>query len=244
MIYRLIRLCRILAVVVIGAAFALKGLASVLSQVLAAWRSGRQTDLPADLTKPESSAGQNDARKIRRAVFVTLLGFGLLAGIGGLLVVVSGLVPIAASSGHWPITEWFLKFAMNRSVSTHSLGIHTPPLNDPDLVVKGGAYYEIGCRPCHGSPGLAQPRIASRMVPPPPDLVRRAGELEARELFYIVKHGVKFTGMPAWPSLQRDDEVWAVVAFLKTLAHLDKEAYQQLVRGHSPSTSQMLSLDE
>jgi hypothetical protein len=40
------------------------------------------------------------------------------------------------------------------------------------------------------------------------------------ELFYIVKHGIKFTGMPAWPAQQRDDERWAMVAFLRRLPDL------------------------
>ena len=52
-----------------------------------------------------------------------------------------------------------------------------------------------------------------------------------RELFYIVKHGIKFTGMPAWPSHSRDDEVWAVVAFLRTLPRLEAERYRALAFG-------------
>jgi cytochrome c553 len=46
-----------------------------------------------------------------------------------------------------------------------------------------------------------------------------------------VKHGIKFTGMPAWPAQQRDDEVWAMVSFLRTLPSLNDEAYRRLVHG-------------
>jgi cytochrome c553/cytochrome c5 len=160
---------------------------------------------------------------------------GLLAvlGFGGFLVAVSGIIPIKASSGHWAITRWFLNFSKERSVATHTLGLQAPPLDDPGLVLKGAGHYETGCRPCHGSPELPQPRIAWKMTPSPPYLPPRISEWKPDELFYIVKHGIKFTGMPAWPALQRDDEVWAMVAFLRTFPDLDAEAYRRLVYGEA-----------
>jgi cytochrome c553 len=154
-----------------------------------------------------------------------------------MLVVVSGLVPIKASSGHWRITAWLLHFTMRRSVATHSLGLQAPALDDPRLVLQGAGHYETGCRPCHGSPDLPQPRIAQYMTPHPPYLPPRISAWQPDELFYIVKHGVKFTGMPAWPSQQRDDEVWAMVAFLLMLPDLSAEAYRHLVYGENPRTS-------
>jgi cytochrome c553 len=149
----------------------------------------------------------------------------------GFLVVISGIMPITASSGHWPITAWFLHFSMQRSVGTHSLGIEVPPLDDPDLILKGAGHYETGCRSCHGSPGSKQPQIAKRMTPTPPYLPPKISKWDPEELFYLVKHGVKFTGMPAWPSQHRDDEVWAIVAFLQKLPNLDADEYRRLVQG-------------
>lgn len=148
--------------------------------------------------------------------------------VGAILVAVSGIIPIKASSGHWKITNWILHFAMRRSVSTHTLGLNAPELDDPQLVLKGAPHYESSCRPCHGSPQDRPARIAQEMTPPPPELVRTIAEWEPAEIFYIVKHGVKFTGMPAWPAQQRDDEVWAIVAFLLTLPGLDTDRYRQL----------------
>ncbi|MFN2428348.1 MAG: cytochrome c, partial [Candidatus Binatia bacterium] len=75
---------------------------------------------------------------------------------------------------------------------------------------------------------LQQPRIAAAMTPKPPDLRTVALTFDPEELFYIVKHGIKFTGMPAWPALERDDEVWAVVAFLRMLPTLDPGEYLEL----------------
>ena len=152
----------------------------------------------------------------------------------GFLVALSGIVPIKASSGHLAITAWFLNFSMERSVATHSIGISAPDLDDRRMVVQGAGHFDGGCRPCHGSPGTPRPIVAGEMTPHPPYLPPLLSKWEPDELFYIVKHGVKFTGMPAWPARVRDDEVWAVVAFLEVLAELDQEEYIALARGSDP----------
>jgi cytochrome c553 len=165
-----------------------------------------------------------------------------VVAVGGFLVAAAGLVPIKASSGHWPITEWVLKFTMRRSLSTHSLGIKPPKLDTPDLVLQGAGHYEAGCRPCHGSPGAPMPRVPQQMTPHPPNLTSVVPKLQPDELFYVVKHGVKFTGMPAWPTQQRDDEVWAMVAFLLDFPKLDVPSYQELVYGERPAATNAPSL--
>jgi cytochrome c553 len=156
----------------------------------------------------------------------------LLAG-GGLLGVASGIVPIGASGGHWPITAWFLQFAKQRSVSTHSLSIDAPPLDDPALVQRGAAHYHTGCRSCHGSPEEPHPVVARGMRPVPPYPGSLTHPWSAEELFTLVKHGLKFTGMPAWPAQQRDDEVWAMVAFLQRFPALDAAQYRELALGET-----------
>ena len=196
-----------------------------------------QRSLP---TAPGAIAAESRARtkgKDMQRWGVRIAALLAILAVGGMLVVVSGLVPIKASSGHWRITSWLLHFAMRRSVATHSLGLQVPALDAPRLVLQGAGHYETGCRPCHGSPGLPQPRIAQQMTPHPPSLLPRISAWQPDELFYIVKHGVKFTGMPAWPARQRDDEVWAMVAFLLLLPDLDAESYRRLVHGESPGTS-------
>lgn len=152
-------------------------------------------------------------------------------GVVGMLVVVSGIIPIKASSGHWRITAWFLNFTKQRSVATYAARLPVPALGTPRLVLQGAGHYESGCAPCHGSPARPAPKILQRMTPHPPDLLTIVPQYDAAELFYIVKHGIKFTGMPAWPTLARDDEVWAMVAFLQQLPKLNAESYQRLAQG-------------
>jgi cytochrome c553 len=161
--------------------------------------------------------------------------YALLGGLAAALVVVSGLIPLKASSGHWAITQWLLDFTKRRSVATYSMGIAVPRLDDPALILRGAGHYDVGCRPCHGSPERQPPAIPARMLPPPPDLRKQAGRWTPAEQFTIVRHGIKFTGMPAWPAATRDDEVWAVVAFLQRLPALDAAGYDRLVLGDGPA---------
>lgn len=196
------------------------------------------------IRRPAPPASRTRPSLLRRLMRGRLPEYGLVfgaLGVIGLLVAVSGIIPIRASSGHWAITRWFLKFSMTRSVATHTIGLEVPPLRSRSLVVKGAGAYDLTCRPCHGSPDLRRPRVARAMLPTPPYLGDVVAERSARELFYVAKHGIKFTGMPAWPAQSRDDEVWAVVAFLLELPKLDPAAYRRLVRDEAIPPMQSLS---
>jgi cytochrome c553 len=163
--------------------------------------------------------------------WATLAALTAAAIVGAVVVVISGVVPIKASSGHWAITARFLDFAKLRSVATYSLGIRTPSLNDEAMVIRGASHYETGCYPCHGGPGGGVPPVMAAMTPHPPQLTDGLSRYKPEELFFIVKHGIKFTGMPAWPALQRDDEVWAVVAFLRKMPEIGAAEYRRLAYG-------------
>lgn len=174
---------------------------------------------------------------IRLAILATGLG---MVGAG---VVAAGLVPVAASSGHWAITSWVLHFTMRRSVATRSLGIETPDLESAALVAQGAGHYETGCAPCHGAPGEPRSAVVRHMTPAPPRLEDRIPTWELAELFWIVKHGVKFSAMPAWPARARDDEVWAMVAFLDDLPVLTPEDYRRLSRGNAGGAARLTALE-
>ena len=169
--------------------------------------------------------------------WLTAAGAASAAVLAATLVVVSGVVPIKASSGHWAITARFLDFAKLRSVATYSIGIQAPSLADEGLLLRGAGHYENGCYPCHGSPGTGVPPVMAAMTPDPPELTDGLTRYTPEQLFSIVKHGIKFTGMPAWPAQQRDDEVWAMVAFLRRMPDLDAAGYRRLAYGDSATGS-------
>lgn len=158
----------------------------------------------------------------------TLLLLAVGALILGCLLLVSGVVPIRASDGHWRITSVLLDFAKHRSVATYARGTEVPELT-PRMVRIGAGHYESGCRYCHGAPGIRMPVVPGESTPHPPPLYSAPHEYSAAELFQIVKHGIKFTGMPGWPTLARDDEVWAMVAFLREFDELAYADYREMV---------------
>lgn len=171
--------------------------------------------------------------------YAKVLGAGLMVlGLGGALFAWSGLYSVAASRGHWAVMDWLLAFVMRQSVETHTIGLTVPPLDDPDLVRLGAAHFHGGCAYCHGAPGTPISPIAKHMLPSPPELSKAANDWTPTELFWIVKHGIKYTGMPSWVALERDDEVWAVVAFLKKLPGLDVARYRALALGGVELTAQ------
>jgi cytochrome c553 len=175
-------------------------------------------------------------RLVTKHPWMTAAALATALGLAAATLVVSGVVSIRASSGHWPVTAWLLDFAKVQSVKTYSLGVDPPPLDDAARVLRGAAHYAVACEPCHGSPDIDVPAVMGAMTPPPPPLT---GEHVTRwtpaQLFSIVKHGIKFTGMPAWPVQQRDDEVWATVAFLARLPRTNGDEYRTMV-GRSPTT--------
>ena len=159
------------------------------------------------------------------------LVLAFLLGLGAVLVVATGAIPIQASSGHWRATAYVLDLIKRRSVNTYSRAISVPPLDRDEFVIRGAGHYERSCRPCHGSPAAARPPLVMKMTPHPPFLPERISRWDDAELFQIVKHGIKFTGMPAWPAQERNDEVWDVVAFLRVLPGLAAGDYWRLATG-------------
>jgi cytochrome c553 len=176
----------------------------------------------------------------------------LVAGLAGVFAAAalfawSGVYSVAASRGHWALVSWFLDFSMRSSVRTHAFAIEVPALDDPNLVRLGAAHFHGGCAYCHGAPGIPLNPIAEQMLPPPPPLTQVVPSWKANELFWIVKHGIKYTGMPGWVAQERDDEAWAVVAFLRQLPGLDAGRYRELALGQvdiAPTTGQELAKAE
>jgi cytochrome c553 len=166
---------------------------------------------------------------LRRLIAWTGVGVVLVVA-GALLFAWSGLYNVAASKGHFAVTAWLLQLAMRSSVQTHAGDVAPPPLDDPRLIAIGAGHYASGCEPCHGSPGRPRNPIALQMLPPPPDLRERLDWTDA-ELFWIIRNGIKYAGMPAWVAPERKDEVWAIVAFLRRLPALGPEDYRRLAMG-------------
>jgi cytochrome c553 len=166
-----------------------------------------------------------------RRLIATAASLALAALLAGLLFAWSGAYNVAASKDHWFVTELLLRFGMENSVEARAPAERLPQLPDEDAVRLGAGHYQQGCSFCHGAPGVPPSPVAQRMLPAPPDLREKAPLWQDGELFWIVRHGLKYAGMPGWPSQGRDDEVWTTVAFLRRLPELDAEGYARLALG-------------
>jgi mono/diheme cytochrome c family protein len=133
---------------------------------------------------------------------------------------------------------------MRNSVSACAVATgDVPPLDDPGLLPGAAGHFETACAVCHASPAQPRPDSVLAMLPPPPDLKVVVPEWSDAELFEIVKHGVRFTGMPAWPVQSRDDELWSMVAFLRKLPDMRRPARRSRLAGLRHTTETFSALD-
>jgi cytochrome c553 len=158
---------------------------------------------------------------------------GAALGVLGLAFVpLSGLIPSSAEPGQPAILDWYFNLAAQQGITLWSLGISVPDLDQPGMVERGAGHYEMVCANCHGSPSAPAQQLAHNLSPGPPLLVERMAQWhpEAR-VFATVKHGIRRTAMPGWPTQMRDDEVWDMVAFLLELPDMDAATYDGMVTG-------------
>jgi cytochrome c553 len=188
------------------------------------------------MTQFESPNSVNNSLRYLRSGAAKIFGAALTGTAavfaGAIVFAWSGAYDVAASSGHWASIQWFLDFGMRNSVERRTASIIPPTLDDPDLIRLGASHFHRGCAFCHGAPGIPVNPIARHMLPSPPDLATSMRPWNERELFWIVQHGLKYTGMPGWVASEREDEIWAVVAFLKRLPTLDADSYRDLALGN------------
>ena len=139
-----------------------------------------------------------------RTIITSVFTAGLVLLLGGLAWIYSGRYDMAATDPHWQVTRWVLERARMRSIKVHAAGVVAPPgLDDPARILIGVAHFAAHCAICHGAPGVPKGDIARGLYPSPPDLAKAAPPYSPAELFWILKHGIKMTGMPAWSRPQR-----------------------------------------
>ncbi|HVC52485.1 MAG TPA: cytochrome c [Stellaceae bacterium] len=145
------------------------------------------------------------------------------------MAIYAGAYNVAADDTHWGLTLSVLETARTRSIQVRAAGIKVPTdLDDPAKLAMGVEHFAAHCAVCHGAPGVPRGEIAKGMYPAPPDLAHAASRYSDAELFWILKHGIKMTGMPSWAD-HGDDELWATVAFLKK-SGMSATAYGELVK--------------
>lgn len=167
---------------------------------------------------------------------------GMLAGVGALAFVYSGIYPIAASRPHTLLSRWLLTTVMTRSVQRAASGIRAPRLNDARLVQRGVALYHRDCQVCHGAPGVAAEQIGRGINPDPPRLERVGAKWTDGEVYWIIRNGLKMSGMPAMGAARRPADTWALVAFIRRMRWLSPGEYALMVRAVSGDSAAATSV--
>ncbi|MBV8550522.1 MAG: c-type cytochrome [Acidobacteriaceae bacterium] len=148
--------------------------------------------------------------------------------VGGVLFLASGSYNIAADEPHLKPTRWLLQAGRTRAVEFRSRGMYVPNLRDPSLVKHGLRLYRKNCQPCHGGPGAANEQIGRGIDPKPPPLVIASNKWNDSELFWIISHGLKLSGMPGFAPRLSETDRWGIVAFLHRVVLLSPTDYKQL----------------
>jgi len=159
---------------------------------------------------------------------IWLAGLLALTAVGTGAFIWSGAYNIAADDPHWPLTESVIRTVRDSSVEARLSGIAAPNLDDESLIRAGSGNYDAMCAGCHLEPGEDHSELSTGLYPSPPDLVRD-GIDDPAEAFWIIKHGIKMTGMPAWGKSMEDEYIWGMVAFLQRLPEMSADQYHELV---------------
>jgi len=139
----------------------------------------------------------------------------------------AGRYNVAADEPHWQLTQSVLAAIRDRSIAVRSNHLEAPNLADPELIVLGAVHYASMCSDCHLAPGMDDTELRQGLYPRPPDL-SQPGDRSPAETFWVIKHGIKMSAMPAWGATHTDDTLWGIAAFVQQLPLLTVSEYAAL----------------
>ncbi|HEY1638748.1 MAG TPA: cytochrome c [Rhizomicrobium sp.] len=164
-----------------------------------------------------------------RGALATIAAFLVLSLAVIAVVIGSGVYDFAADSPHAAVMTKLIGFARERSIEVRAAGVKVPPLGNPAMTREGAEHYAEMCVSCHLAPGVPENEMRPGMNPKPPVLASVPPE-EPAEQFWIIKHGLKMTAMPAWGTTHSDQEIWNMVAFLQRLPSMPVQQYRGLTQ--------------
>ena len=168
-----------------------------------------------------------------------ILGYVALACIAlaaiGAIVIYSGSYNVAATSRHTQLVHASLDKLMINSVRSHAKEVVVPSgidLHDREFARHAVGHFESMCVMCHGAPGRDPDRWSQALYPPPPDLIHslRDHKWTDQEVFWIVKHGIKDTGMAAFGDSHDDRDLWALTALVRQFLDMSPDEYRAMVQ--------------
>jgi mono/diheme cytochrome c family protein len=173
-----------------------------------------------------------------RILILSALGMFLAAMVVGAFGIYGGY-NVAADEPHSAVVLWLANTTRMHSIASHAQGIALPISFVSDQQVRAGAaeYAEM-CSSCHLAPGGDRSEISLGLYPRAPELMK-GSSLTPGEEFWVIKHGIKMTGMPAWGATHSDKIIWSIVAFLQKLPSLSPEQYKALTKDAAEEHDEM-----
>jgi hypothetical protein len=155
----------------------------------------------------------------------------ILIAIGAAIFFFGGFLDVAENVPNPAPIDWALAHVRAASVARHAAEAPPAPgdLSDSTRIKAGArAYATIGCVHCHGGPPDANwSKFSEGLMPIPADLKELAKTRTPAELFWAIKGGIKFTGMPSFGLASApDDQLWSIVAFIKNLPSMSDADYK------------------
>jgi mono/diheme cytochrome c family protein len=163
--------------------------------------------------------------KIFIAIFVLVLAIAIWH--------FSASLYIGADKPHSAFAAWILHGVMKRSVKYHCRTLNPPQTNDT-LIKLGFDHFHAMCVTCHGAPGFEQSEIGRGLTPPPPNLQKALSKWNSTEIYWIVEHGIKMTGMPSFGVTHSKESLNAIVSFLRLFSSMSTDDYAGLVKSFQP----------
>jgi mono/diheme cytochrome c family protein len=161
--------------------------------------------------------------------FLAAIGaLAILAVVAGAVYFFGGYYSVAATEEHFDLVSWTLRSTRQASIEKRSAGAPPVSLEDAEVVQAGArAYAARGCVLCHGAPGLGWEKFSEGMRPYPPNLNEVVKVREPGQLFWVVRNGIKMTGMPGFALIGADDtEIWSIVAFVRKMATVSEADFK------------------
>ena len=150
-------------------------------------------------------------KKILLGAFLVILA----TLVAGLVILRLGLVPVSADGSHSRLESRIMPVVLHAAVARQARPTTTPPAMGEEARQSGVHTYKSSCATCHGSLNGKASEYGQAFYPPAPAFSGRLPGYKDVELFWIIKHGIRNTGMPAWAGVLSDEEIWQVVAVLK-----------------------------
>ncbi len=165
----------------------------------------------------------------------------LLLVFGGLGLALLGFLPTRANRVP-PKAEIHLAMsALDNSVERHAPRLNNPVPPTDDNLIEGLKLYTMNCALCHGGIDRQPSTLEQSFYPPPPNFIRHPPDDEEWRLFYIIRNGVRYTGMPAWDNTLSEAEAWKITALLTRMDKLPpavQEYWKKSTGVNAPTSSE------